>query len=291
MTITVGFETTYKEQEARWEVNLNGSRVLEYVYGAVEDPNPSFRLVKTTGGETITVYRPWDHPWHPGMFFSWKYINGLNFWESMYHGQKNIAVTDSFTPIEEDGTGFRQDLSYVTYEGKTILKEKREVIVEEESGGYVIHWQGSFTPTEGDITLDRTENTEQSPWGGYAGLSCRLNRNFLGPIITTDLGELTAEDAFGKSFKWCDYTGKLDGYIEEHFAGVCLFDHPSNLRHPSPKLTYDYKDMQFLSAAFLYDEPYVVKQGETLTLNYTFFVHDGKAAEEGLNAIFDKIRG
>jgi hypothetical protein len=288
-----GFQTSYNKLKALWEVNLDGSKVLEYIYGAEEDPNPSFRLVKTTGGQTITLYRPWDHPWHPGLFFSWKYINGLNFWESMYHGKKNTAVTDSFTPIYENGLGFNQELSYVTYEGETLLKEKRVVRIEEESGGYLIHWQGSFTPsTDSPIPLDRTEYTEKSPWGGYAGLSCRLGRNFLGPVITTDLGVYTAEDSYGKPFKWCDYTGKLDGYIgETKWAGICLMDHSSNLRHPSHMLTYDYKDMQFLSASFLFEKPFVLNSGETLELNYTLYVHDGEANKESLNKIWEKFCG
>ncbi|MRH41564.1 hypothetical protein GH741_02615 [Aquibacillus halophilus] len=284
----MGFQTKYTEEKAFWEVNLNGSKVLEYVYGENDDINPSFRLVKTTGGNTITLYRPWDHPWHPGMFFSWKYINGMNFWEARYHGQDNKIVTDSFAPVEEDGPGFNQTLSYITHEGQKVLEESREVRLEEGPGGYLIHWQGTFTP-RADVTLDRTEYTEQSPWGGYAGLSCRLNRNFLGPVIKTDLGEYTAEEAYSKSFKWCDYSGKLDGFIEEQWAGVSIIDHPTNLRHPSPKLTYDYKDMQLLSASFLFDEPFELKMGDTLTLNYTFYVHDGKVEEKNMNQIWGKI--
>ncbi|MCM3439324.1 PmoA family protein [Metabacillus halosaccharovorans] len=282
------FETIYSENEALWKVNMDGSTILEYVYGEVEDPNPSFRLVKTKAGHMITLYRPWDHPWHPGMFFSWKYINGLNFWESMYHGKKNIAVTDSFIPLEEK-VGFQQNLSYITYQGETLLKEKRMIQIETGYEGYFIHWEGSFTPTNGPITLDRTENTKESPWGGYAGLSCRLNRNFLGPVITTDLGVYEAEDAFSKSFKWCDYSGKLDGFIQEHWAGICMFDHHSNVRHPSPMLTYDYKDMQFLSTGFLFNEPYVLNMGETLQLNYTFYIHDGQVQGENLKKIWEKI--
>lgn len=284
------FQSTYYENESLWEVSLGSTKILEYVYGAAEDPNPSFRLVKTNGGHTITLYRPWDHPWHPGMFFSWKYINGLNFWESMYHGKKNVAVTESFVPMEGN-IGFEQKLSYVTYEGKKLLKENRMVRIEHGDEGYLVHWQGSFVPEDGPVTLDRTENTKESPWGGYAGLSCRLNRNFLGPVITTDLGVYAADDAFSKSFKWCDYSGKLDGYIEEQWAGICLIDHPSNLRHPSPKLTYDYKDMQFLSAGFLFNEPYVLNMGETLQLNYTFYVHDGQVQEEKLKKIWKTISG
>ncbi|MCT2535455.1 PmoA family protein [Aquibacillus koreensis] len=286
----MAIEVKYKKQEAYWEASVNGAKVLEYVYGEKDDVNPSFRLVKTLDGNTITIYRPWDHPWHPGMFFSWKYMNGLNFWEAKYHGEDNKVVTDTFTPVDDEEVGFNQSISYITQEGENILEESREVRVKEGPDGYFIHWQGTFTPTDGPVTLDRTEHTEETPWGGYAGLSCRFNRNFLNPVITTDVGEFTAEDAYGKAFKWCDYAGKVDGYVEDTWAGVCLIDHPKNLRHPSPKLTYDYKDMQFLSASFLFDEPFVLNMGETLTLNYTFYVHDGKIQQKNINQIWNTLK-
>ncbi|WP_078551729.1 PmoA family protein [Bacillus alkalicellulosilyticus] len=284
----MAFKSKYSEQDALWEVTLNGTKILEYVYGAEGDINPSFRLVKTTGDHTITIYRPWDHPWHPGLFFSWKYINGFNFWEAKYHGEDNKVKTDSFSPLA-DGQGFEQTLTYITQEEQTVVNETRIIRLEEDGEGYLIHWDASFTTPENEITFDRTEQTKEAPWGGYAGLSCRLHRNYLGPTITTDLGEFTADDAHAKSFKWCDYAGKLDGYTEEQWAGICLIDHPANERHPSPKLTYDYKDMQFLSAAFLFDKPYVLKKGETLRLQYTFYVHDGKIQKESMSNILDRL--
>ncbi|MGP4038781.1 DUF6807 family protein [Gracilibacillus sp. D59] len=285
-----GFETNFSEQKARWEVSLNGSKLLEYVYGEVDDINPSFRLVKTTDEHTISLYRPWDHPWHPGLFFSWKYINGYNFWEAKYHGEQNRVVTDSFIPMEEGSIGFRQALSYINHEGENLLQEKRVVTVEEELDGYLIHWQASYTPTNNAVTLSSSENTEKTPWGGYGGLSCRLSRNLLRPAITTDLGSYTAEEAFSIPFKWCDYSGKLDGYIEEEWAGICIFDHPLNMRYPSPKLTYDYKDMQFMTAAILFNKPYLLNMSETLHLNYSFYIHDNKAEKENLNRIWNKLR-
>ncbi|WP_276353298.1 PmoA family protein [Cohnella caldifontis] len=273
----MGFESHYDKKQAMWQARLNGVTVLEYIHGAAGDPNPSFREVRTPGGTKITTYRPWDHFWHTGLFFSWKYINGRNFWESMYHGQRNVAVTDFLKPLEGGRIGFRTGISYVAEDGVNLLKEKREVSVTEAEEGYLLRWQAEFTAQELDLILDRTPCTEKEPWGGYAGLSCRLERNFLGPDITTDLGTRLAEEAFGRPFRWCDYTGKLDGYTEARHAGICLMDHPENPRFPTSFLTYDYKDLQFLSAAFLFHEPYSLRSGESLSLRYALYVHDNKA--------------
>lgn len=278
----------YDEDRALWQVSTDSGILLEYIHGEEDDPNPSFRRVETPEGRAIALYRPWDHPWHPGLFFSWKYLNGLNFWESMHAGQRNVAVTERFVPVDGHEPGFRQRIAYVTHEGEALLREERAVSVVPlpESGGYLIRWQGEFAPVSGDVMLDRTEATEQSPWGGYAGLSCRLARNYLGPDITTDAGAFRAEEAHGRPFRWCDYSGKLDGYLEKRRAGICLMDAPDNPRHPTRMLTYDYKDMQFLHAAFLYGEPYTLRAGETLTLAYGLFVHDGAADSATMERIY-----
>jgi len=283
-------ESKWERKKSLWTASFDGAPVLEYAYGEADDTNPSFRVVKTLSGADIVMYRPWDHPWHPGLFFSWKYINGMNFWEAKYHGQPHAVNTDAFE--SDGGAGFRQSLSYVTESGETLVREERQVRVEPADGGYVIRWKAAHRSANGaDVTLDRTAITEQSPWGGYAGLSCRLARNYLGPTITTDSGVFAPEDAYAKPFRWCDYAGKLDGLIQPAWAGICLLDFPTNPRHPTHVLTYDYKDMQFMQAALLCNEPYVLKDGEPLELEYALYVHDGQASADTLERVWRSVTG
>lgn len=284
------FVTKWDKELSLWTATKDGTPVLEYVYGEVDDTNPSFRVVKTLSGTDIVMYRPWDHPWHPGLFFSWKYINGMNFWEAKYHGQPHVVRTETFEP--EGEAGFHQLLSYITDAGETLVREERQVSIEAADEGYVIRWKAVHQSVGNeDVTLDRTVITEQSPWGGYAGLSCRLARNYLGPTITTDKGVFAPEEAFAKPFRWCDYAGKLDGYIKPTWAGICLFDFPSNPRFPTHVLTYDYKDMQFMQAALLCHEPYILKAGEPLELEYAFYVHDGQVSADKLEHVWQGVTG
>lgn len=278
MKLTQQFDETRK----LWTMQWGERRVLEYIYADEQDPNPSFRRVATPAGHELALYRPWDHPWHLGLFFSWKYINGLNFWESWHHGQRNVAVTRSFAPLSGSHAepGFVQSLDYVAHDGNTLLREVRSVEVQEvDLNSYAIVWTGRFRagPDTDRVELNRTEVTPKSPWGGYAGLAFRLARTFLEPIITTDAGRLKAEEAHNRSFAWCDYSGKVDGFLDPQYAGVAFVDDPRNPRHPSPMLTYDYKDMQFLQAALLQNEPLILQSGEDLTLRYVIYVHDGSA--------------
>ena len=40
-----------------------------------------FHPLRTTDGRLLTWDRPPDHIWHHGLWFSWKYINKVNYWE------------------------------------------------------------------------------------------------------------------------------------------------------------------------------------------------------------------
>src|SRR5437764_1304362 len=40
-----------------------------------------FEPLSVPGGPDLTNYKPADHPWHYGLWFSWKYINHVNYWE------------------------------------------------------------------------------------------------------------------------------------------------------------------------------------------------------------------
>jgi hypothetical protein len=277
------------ENSSSWRAASDETPILEYVYGESEDPNPSFRVVNTLGGRPVALYHPWDHPWHTGLFFSWKYIDGHNFWEAKYAGERNSARVDSIDP-STTGRGFKQASSYTTEAGEVLLKEDRIVDVEGVDGGYVLYMSFGFRPAGArDVLLDRTPRTASAPWGGYAGLSCRLDRCFLDPAVTTERGTGSSEEADTGAYPWCDYSGKLDGWTEPRWAGVCIMDHPANPRHPSPMLTYDYKDMQFLQAAFLLREPYLLRAGEELKLRYACFVHDGKGNQECLGRLWTEF--
>ena len=60
---------------------LNRGRIVWQFNFDRKQPKPYFHPVCLTDGTELTWHRPPDHPWHYGLWFSWKYINGLNYWE------------------------------------------------------------------------------------------------------------------------------------------------------------------------------------------------------------------
>jgi Methane oxygenase PmoA len=49
-------------------------------------------------GTRLTNFRPEDHPWHYGLWFSWKYINEANYWEEDRESGKAQGSTRWSTP-------------------------------------------------------------------------------------------------------------------------------------------------------------------------------------------------
>ncbi len=257
--------------------------VLAYHYDDGER-YPYCHPVNLPGGPPITLYRPFDHVWHLGMYFAWKYINGVNVWEGRdageaYGGTRHVDL-DRISD-EAAGAGVRHAIDWIDSDGTPLLRDRRAVLVRpaDSSSYHVIDWGFEFTPQRDVVRLDR-----KVEWGGYAGLSVRLPRSFLAPrVLNAEDDRDTAETSRACS-RWTDYSGWIDGKENKTWGGVTIIEHPSNPRYPTPWLTYDSRDLQFLNAAFLRDEPYELRRGDTLRLAYRVLVHWGEGDPEVIEA-------
>lgn len=144
---------------------------------------PFFHPVSVKGGTSLTNFKPEDHPWHYGLWFSWKYINGVNYWEeNRQTGRAQGATRWSPPQIETraDGSAIvRMDLTYAHPSGRADLTEKRELTISAPNpdGSYTIDWRSDFTAGEEGAELARTPMPGEPDGrfnGGYAGLSVRL---------------------------------------------------------------------------------------------------------------------
>ena len=59
---------------------------------------PFFHPVSAAGGVSLTNCKPEDHPWHYALWFSWKYINGLNYWEETREPGRSACRTSGTPP-------------------------------------------------------------------------------------------------------------------------------------------------------------------------------------------------
>ncbi len=249
--------------------------LLRYVYSGA--PKPYFHPLLGPAGVPLTIYEPHDHLWHRGLWFTIKLLNGENFWEE--HAPFGTQETEPYPQVMARSDGAVAVTSSLTWRrpnGEAALRESREWMWRSTPDGFSIDWQSSLTPTR-DTLLDRTPYTT---WGGYGGLVFRGTRSLDKTRFLTPDGE--RERMRGERAPWCDLSGRLDGGPDLS-AGICVLDHPSNIRHPTPFYGHPAPG-SFLNAALLFHEPLQLAEGETLTLRYRVLLHSGIWAAERAQA-------
>jgi hypothetical protein len=236
--------------EARW------------VYNSSHRKRPNVHPLRAPSGAVLTRDAPEDHPWHHGLWFTIKFVNGDNFWEE-YDAYGVLRHADEST------------VHWIKPDRETVVIVDRRSIVEVPiaDDAYAIDWSVTLTPTE-DVVLDRTPFTT---WGGYGGLALRGRPDWTDTRLMLDDGS-PRERVLGDPSRWCDLSGTVDGGT----AGILLLDAPDNPRAPVPwygstrAATYgDEGWSNFLNAAFLWDEALSVPAHEPLSFRYRVVVHDG----------------
>lgn len=260
-----------KADKVVWQLN----------YGDKEG-KPYFHPLRLPDGSDVTDLRPADHPWHLGLWWSWKYINGVNYWEfdkktGKYQGITEVTKT-KVTKNSDLSAKVELELSYHLPKQPPVLTEQRVITIPppDAAGSYTIDWNATFTVGEKDVKLDRTppykgKNGVSS--GGYAGLSVRFSAEAKEWTFINSSGARGVNAVNGKHATWVDFSGKS--------GGVAIFDLPKNLRHPSP--WYCNQTLPYFSPAILYEEPLTLPAGKTLSLQYHLLVHGAKVdlAKEG----------
>jgi hypothetical protein len=277
---------------------LNGGRIVWQFNFDKKQGKPYFHPVCLIDGTKLTWHRPPDHPWHYGLWFSWKYINGLNYWEEdrktgMSEGQteiNNIEVKSH----DNYSAQITMQLSYHPPRQPSVLTESCRIRVDkpDEDGRYRIDWTSRFTASVTDVLLDRTpipgEKNGKS-WGGYAGLSVRLAKNVTDWQLTDSEGRKDLE-GHGKKARWMSFAGRAG---DNKDFSIAIFDHPENLRHPSPDFVIMDPKVPFgyFSPALLFHKPYTLPAGKSFSLKYRILIQSGRAEKNLLEAEWKSFAG
>ena len=292
-----GAAPTWQQTDASLALR-DGDRIVWQLNFPKDEGKPYFHPLNLADGTTITALRPADHPWHRGLWWSWKYINHTNYWEEDKKTGKSAGLTDLVSvkaePQANHSARVEMALNYHLPDKPPVMTEKRvlEVSAPDAKGNYYIDWLATFTAGNEDLVLDRTPPKNFS--GGYAGLSCRMAKEIKGsiqtllvhdsPVVrpggietkitgwtyTSSEGVTGSKENYGKQARWLDYSKA---------GGIAIFDHPSNLRHPT---TWYPNEMPFFSPALLFAEPYTLAAGKMLTLRYRVVVHSETLDKDAL---------
>ena len=269
--------------DTRLALRNDGKVIWQLVFDPAK-PKSYFHPLATVHGEVLTTVEPADHPWHRGLWWSWKSINGLNYWEEDRNTGKSEGITELVgTEIRPSGDfSAEADLRfhYRPPGQAVVMSETRRLKVSrpDEAGIYRIDWSSEFTAGDVAVKLDRTPPPGQGgpAFGGYAGLSLRLPHGLKGWSFRTSEGSGGAAAGHGKPARWVDLSGPS--------AGIAILDHPGNLRHPQPWYLSDKPELVFFNPAVIFAEPLEIAAGQTLHLRYRILIHSQPVTEASLNA-------
>ena len=251
---------------------VRGTSIVWQLHADPAEGKPYIHPLRLPDGTDVAALRPADHPWHRGLWWSWKLINGVNYWEEDRKTGKSQGETElvriTITTNGDGSASAAMELAYHPPGQPPLLTEQRRLSFSapDARGGYQIDWQTRFTCGATDLRFDRTppsglKNGVGS--GGYAGLSLRCAADLKSWVYSGASGAKGVTGLYGKREPWLDFSGPA--------GGVMVMEAPGNPRHPTA--WYPNQQMPFFSPAFLFHEPFTLAAGQTLALRYRIAVH------------------
>ena len=264
-------------------LRLDGETVWRFNYGD-DTAKPYFHPVAVPGAGTLTWKSPEDHPWHHALWFSWKFINGVNYWEESRDTGQSAGITAwrgvTVTTKPDFSAKIVMVLEYHLPGEAPLLTEHRTVSISAPNPqrGYAMDWTCAFTAGDKEVLLDRTPLPHEpngKSYGGYAGLSVRFAEEFKDWRIADSEGQIKEPaERIRVPARAVDYSGTLNGKE----AGIAIIDHPENLNAPSPWyiIVSPNGPMRYFSPAVIQQQPHKMAPHDSFTLRYRVIVHPGK---------------
>ena len=241
---------------------------------------PALHPLTLPSGRTLTDFHPADHFWHLGFWFSFKYLNGVNYWEPVDikgRGAKaagETRVTGRSIVCRGGGADVVLDIEYgPDGKGETVLSERRTMSFSEPDGlgGYKIGIAHEFT-ARCDVTIERTPpfRDKKGNWQrGYTGWTLRIPKEIAAEfdVSGTD-GRETPRGICGEEGREVHFVSRTNG------EGVKF----SVLESPVASTRfYIWADKRSVNPSPVFVAPVTIKAGETLRLRYELAVHHGMA--------------
>jgi hypothetical protein len=276
-------------------VSLGDLEIATYTYDATdeqrESPRPYFHPLRTTAGETVSVYRPWDHVWHKGIAWSLPHFGDDNFWggPSYRRGRDYTWLPNNGRMRHErvvdaglDGGAFRftHELSWWTQDGKKVVDELRgiRIIPGQDGNSWTLVFETDMTNVSGGEIRIGSPTTEGRENAGYGGLFWRGPREFTGGRIAGP-GGATGEALRGTRGPWLAFVGQHDDSCR--FSTVLIADDAANAQHPPEWFARSQPFACFGPAPF-FSEEVTFADGAAMVNRYAVVIADGDSDQNRL---------
>ena len=257
-----------------------GSSGMGLHYGPEYD-KPFLYPIRTVAGAVVS--RGWpveprpgettDHVWHRGMWWGHGAINGVDFWREQGKEKSGRLVGSPAKLLLQPATG---DPPLGT------VRQKYTIV--DRSGLRFVNAEIAINADRGQpLTFGDTDD------GGFA---IRLADDFAeerGARLLNSDGLLGTKNIWGKPARWVHYSTAT--------AGVAMFDHPSNFRHPTRWHARGYSLCSanpFAERSFTRQKPlgdsYTLAAGKNLTFRYRVVIHDGALDAAAIEKLYAEFR-
>ena len=267
-----------RPEDGRISFLAGGRTLLEYRYTAAR-PKTYVHPFCTPDGTPLTQDGPPDHVHHRGLMIAWSEVNGYDFWGEVNPAPHGRIEHVAFEEISKQRPASITDRLRWVAGGATLLHETRTIrALEGYTGAVALEWVSELTAAEKPVLIAPGKHT-------YNGLGIRFAASMDGGGVRNANGTTTIEQANGEPAPWCAYHGAIEGGRQ---AGVVIFDHPSNPRHPTPFFVMN-KPFGYLSAAPTFRAPFPhLQPGESIRLRYAVLSFLGEPQARRIGKLYTK---
>lgn len=270
-------KVTFEQHKDKVSVLLNDSLFTEYVFAGYE--KPILYPVIGPAGTSMTRDYPMkkdtpnekpDHPHHKSIWFGHMKVNNESFW----HVGKNAGTTEH-VGYEIKGNAIHSKNKLVDRNGELLATDSRTIAFGGDRQSRWIDYTVTYHASETDLVFGDNKD-------GQMGIRMHAALRIAGPVATgkaINAEGVREKSIWGKRAPWIDYWGEIEGKN----VGIAMFDHPTNLRHPT---WWHARDYGLLSANpfgihHFESKPddkageHTLKKGESLTFRHRFLFHLG----------------
>ncbi|MEI7553487.1 MAG: PmoA family protein [Verrucomicrobiota bacterium] len=258
--------------------------LCRYVYApsldAKESPKPYFHPLNSLAGDTLTNFRPNDHPWHHGLCFTLNQVAGVNFWGGPtcrradgYQWRDDHGVQQHVAWTRLEAAGAQAVLAH-TLEWRrldeVLFREVRtlEVAVDAAAQSWSLHWRGCLTNVSGrPLALGNPHSHGGLAGSHYTGLAFRGARalldDHLDPTIkvTAEGGHEGVPAVHGTAARWMEWHGQLDETLRRV---IIRFEN-----HPGPLHWFVRRNYPLAALPVQFDQDRVIAAGADLAVDHT----------------------
>jgi hypothetical protein len=229
------------EKGRAFTVTVGGVALLRYVYAPDtpdgESPRPYAHPVRSLAGDTLSGFRPNDHPWHHGLSLTFTSVGGVNFWGGpsyrpadgyQWRGDNGRQVHEEW--LEASPSLLREKLSWRSVAtGEVLLMETRELAFAAGADRWELGWTSRLSNVCGRRLAFSHYEAAGLAGSHYTGLQFRGARGLLDDHgdasirIRSEGGREGEQAVHGAPASWMEWHAQSDETLRR---SVIRFENP-----------------------------------------------------------------